>query len=209
MSLNSQSLLCTANPPTCLRQDQGRHRYWAAERAISLSESSFVFQKEHHHISQKRTSFLRSFYAAGILWSYCVGPWNTAPRMIPGRGRKPLLEIHLFSWLLPQNSPPGTVLSRQEDGWSEVFPISAIHVSWNQSRADDRLQPTKLLLTVWRCTHQAASNSLQKKKFHIPAQERVKTQTSSSKKAAGTANTNNFSTSIIRGFHQCLESYEL
>ena len=137
------------------------------------------------------------------------GAMKHYPKNDSWKRQKTPLEIHLSSWLLPQNSPPGTVLSRQEDVWSEVFPISAVHVSWNLSRADDRLPTTKLLLPLWQCTHQAASNSLQKKESHIPAQERVKTQTSSSRKAAGTAKTNNFSTSIIRGFHQCLESFVL
>lgn len=83
----------------------------------------FLYSKRKPIIyHKKRPSLLFSFYAAGILWSHCVGPWRTVPRMIPGRSRKPLLEIHLFSWLLPQNSPPGTVFSRQEDGWPEVFP---------------------------------------------------------------------------------------
>ena len=103
--------------------------------------------------------------------------------MIPGRSRKPLLEIYLFSWLFPQNSPLGTVFSRQEDVWPEVFPhLFPIHVSWSPSRADDCLWPTKALLPPWRPTHQTHSNSLQKEEFHIPAQERVKTQAGSTKK---------------------------
>lgn len=119
--LNSQPLSCAANPPTCLRWDQGRCGYCAEEKTVSLSESCFVwaaffFLKENHHISQQRPSFLFNFHAARILWSHCVGPWRTVPRMIPGRSRKALLEIHLCSWLLPQNSPLGTVSSRQEDG---------------------------------------------------------------------------------------------
>lgn len=143
---------------------------------------AFFPQKESHHISQQRPSFLYSFFAAEILWSHCVGPLRTVPGMIPGRSRKPLLEIHLFSWLLPQNSPQGTVLSRQEDGWPKLFPhlcrpcfLKPV-LSWWPSPA------CKAALPPWRPTHQDHSNSLQKEEFHIPAQERVKTQTSSSKK---------------------------
>lgn len=83
---------------------------------------------------------------------------------------------------LPSIPAPGTVLSRQEDGWPEVFPqlccpcfLKPIWSWWlslaykGAGASTEARSPSLLKLTSER-------------ELHIPVQERVKTQTSSSKK---------------------------
>lgn len=215
--LASRPVTAASPPRIRLRQDQGHEDIMLQGRS-SLYQSVVLFgagffgvffSKGKSSYITTKTFFLFNFYAAGILWSHCVGPWGAVPRMIPGRSRKTLLEIHLFSWLLPQNSPLGAVSGRQEDGWPEVFPhlcrrcfLKPVQSWW--------LSPVYKATAASAGAHSRAhSNSLCKEKLHSPSQERAQTQTSSSEKAAGTANTNSFSTSIIRGFHQHLESFVL
>lgn len=62
---------CTASPPTCLRQDQGRCRYCTTERLAPL-QSCFVFtllfpQRKIIIYHSRGLRFLSAFYAAGIL----------------------------------------------------------------------------------------------------------------------------------------------
>lgn len=147
---------------------QHSHLYQTRSRQIQILCCREVHLSFGELFSKRKTIIYQNkglhFFSALMLLRFSNhtvwGHEELSQKMIPGTSRKPLLEIHLFSWLLPQNSPPGTILSRQKDGWPRSSPISAVHDPWSASRADC-LQSTKPL-PPWRFTHQAHSNSLQK-----------------------------------------------
>lgn len=207
--------LCYCCQPSHSSQTRSREiRILCSEKTIPLSDSCFVWadfffpEGKSSYITTK-TFFLFNFYAAGLLWSHCVGPWRAVSRMIPGRSRNPSWKYIFFLGFFPRI--PHRELwqaGRRMDGLGSS-PISAVEVSWSPSRADDCLQSTKPRLPPQRPTHWPTTQTLFAKRNSTAPQERAQTRTSSSKTAAGPANTNSFSTSIIRGFHQHVEPFVL
>lgn len=165
----------------------------------------FFFPEGKSSYITTKTFFLFNFYAARLLWSHCVGPWRAVSRMIPGRSRNPSWKYIFFLGFFPRI--PHRELchaGRRMDGLGSS-PISAVEVSWSPSRADGCLQSTKPRRPPQRLT--PGPLKLCAERNSAAPQERAQTQTSSSKTAAGPANTNSFSTSIIRGFHQHVEPF--
>lgn len=212
MGLNSPPLLYAANPPICLRQDQGRCRYYAAEKTISLSESCFIlgwffFQKKNH-ISQQRPSFFSNFRLLEFSDHTVWGHEERSQEWFLEKAENPPGNTSFLLATSPEFSTGNCV--RQAGGWMAWgLPPSLLSMFLEARPELMAASSLQNCCSLHRGPLTGYSNSLRKEKFHIPTQERAKTQTSSSKEAAGIANTNSFSTSIIRGFHQHLESFVL
>ena len=210
---NSPPLFCAASPPICLRQDQGRCRYYAAEGTISLSEGCFIlgwffFQKKNHHISQQRPSFFSNLTLLEFSDHTVWGHEERSQEWFLEEAENPPGNTSLLLATSPE-FPIGNRV-RQAGGWMAWgLPPSLLSMFLEARPELMTVSSLQSCCSLHRGPLTGHSNSLRKEKFHIPIQERAKTQTSHSKEDAETANTNSFSTSIIRGFHQHLESFVL